>query len=200
MPPAVVSACGATVWLTGLPAAGKTTIGNALAGRLAEAGYACYRLDGDVLRRGLSSDLGFDAASRQENVRRVAHVASMLADAGILVVATLISPYRADRLLARELHTTNGIEFVEVYLDTPLAECERRDPRGLYARARRGEISGLTGVDDPYEPPEAPEVILHPAPESISASTARALEAVLALDLSAALRLRPDNQAGASRG
>jgi bifunctional enzyme CysN/CysC len=184
------SARGATVWLTGLPAAGKSTIGDAVAVRLAEAGYACYRLDGNELRRTLSADLGFDAASRQENVRRAAHLARLLADAGLLVVASLISPYRAGRQAARELHRASGLPFLEVYLDTPLSERERRDPRGLYARARRGELTGITGVDDPYEPPEAPEVTLHPALQSVQAASDEILAALEMLDLSRALRAR----------
>jgi bifunctional enzyme CysN/CysC len=182
---------GATVWLTGLPAAGKTTVGDAVAQRLAEAGYATYRLDGDVLRRTLSADLGFDAASRQENVRRASSLALILAEAGLVVVASLISPYRASREQARELHTLGGLPFLEVYVNTPVAECERRDPRGLYARARRGEITGFTGVDDPYEPPEAPEVTLHTEAHSLAESSREVLDAVLALDLTQALRLPP---------
>jgi bifunctional enzyme CysN/CysC len=179
---------GATVWLTGLPAAGKTTIGDAVAEGLGERGYATYRLDGDVLRRTLNSDLGFDAASRQENVRRAANVARILAEAGILVIVSLISPYRSAREEARELHASAELPFLEVYLDTPLAECERRDPRGLYARARRGEITGFTGVDDPYEPPQSPEVTLHTETQSIPAAAGAVLHAVLALDLADALR------------
>jgi bifunctional enzyme CysN/CysC len=179
---------GATVWLTGLPAAGKTTVGDALAERLGEAGYATYRLDGDVLRQTLSSDLGFDAVSRQENIRRASNVARILAEAGVLVVASLISPYRASREAARALHDAAGLPFLEVFLDTPLAECERRDPRGLYARARRGEITGFTGIDDPYEPPEASEVTLHTEAQSVDEASGAVLEAVLALDLGEALR------------
>jgi bifunctional enzyme CysN/CysC len=179
---------GATVWLTGLPAAGKTTIGDTVADGLGEAGYATHRLDGDVLRRTLSSDLGFDAASRRENIRRAAHVAQILADAGVLVVASLISPYRASRDEARALHTAARLPFVEVFLDTPLAECERRDPRGLYARARRGEITGFTGVDDPYEPPWSPEVTLHTEVQSVAEASGVVIDAVLALDLAETLR------------
>jgi bifunctional enzyme CysN/CysC len=179
---------GLTVWLTGLPAAGKTTIGDAVAHGLDDAGYATYRLDGDVLRLTLSSDLGFDAGSRQENIRRAANLARILADAGLLVVASLISPYRASRDEARALHAAAGLPFLEVFLDTPLAECERRDPRGLYARARRGEITGFTGVDDPYEPPETPEVTLHTEVQSLQESSGTVLDAVLGLDLGEALR------------
>lgn len=179
---------GATVWLTGLPAAGKTTLGDALAARLSEAGYATYRLDGDLLRHTLSADLGFDAAGRRENIRRAAHLARILAEAGLVAIVSLISPYRAARQQARELHAAAGLPFLEVYLDTPLAECERRDPRGLYARARRGEITALTGVDDPYEPPAAPELTLHPHRQSVAAATDALVQAVLELDLSQALR------------
>ncbi|MBV8431457.1 MAG: adenylyl-sulfate kinase [Solirubrobacterales bacterium] len=179
---------GATVWLTGLPAAGKTTIGDAVAEGLDERGYATYRLDGDVLRRTLSSDLGFDAASRQENIRRAATVAGILAEAGVLVIVSLISPYRSARDQARELHARAELPFLEVYLDTPLAECERRDPRGLYAQARRGEITGFTGVDDPYDPPQSPEVTLHTEVQSIAEAAGTVLKVVLALDLARALR------------
>ena len=186
-----MSAVGATVWLTGLPGAGKTTIADAVAGGLAEAGYAHYRLDGDVLRTTLNADLGFDLDSRQENVRRAAHLACTLADAGIVAVVSLISPYRAGRTQARTLHEAMEIPFLEVYLDTPLEECERRDPRGLYARARRGEIVGMTGIDDPYEPPETAELVVHPGRTSIEETTNGVLEAVFALDLSRALRTAP---------
>lgn len=180
---------GATVWLTGLPAAGKTTIGDAVGESLTGAGYACYRLDGDVLRASLNADLGFDAISRDENVRRAAHVSRILADAGLLVIASLISPYRAARQTARDLHEAVGLPFLEVYLDTPLSECERRDPRGLYARARRGEITGVTGIDDPYEVPEDPELILHPDREAVRVAADRVVERVLQTDLSRALRV-----------
>jgi len=183
-----VDARGATIWLTGLPAAGKTTIADAVAVQLGEAAIACYRLDGDVLRRTLSADLGFDEASRRENVRRVGHVAQLLADAGLIVVSSLISPYRVSRDAARELHESSDLPFLEVYLDTPLAECERRDPRGLYKRARRGELTDVTGIDDPYEPPESPELTLHPAVQSVDEASAQVVEAVMALDLSRVLR------------
>jgi bifunctional enzyme CysN/CysC len=151
---------GATLWLTGLPGAGKTTIAGALEERLVERGCHVYVLDGDNLRHGLNSDLGFDAAARAENVRRAAEAARLLADAGAIVIVSLISPYQADRARARAIHDDAGLAFLEVFVDTPLDECERRDPKGLYARARRGEIRGFTGVDDPYEAPEAPETRL----------------------------------------
>jgi len=178
-----------TVWLTGLPSAGKTTTGDAVAGALTERGFACYRLDGDVLRATISSDLGFDPADRDENVRRAGHLALLLADAGVLVVASIVSPYAAGRREARRLHEASGIDFLEVYLDTPLDVCERRDPRGLYARARRGELTLVTGIDDPYEPPVKPDLVVHPSQDDGSAVAERVLDAVLARDLSGVLRL-----------
>src|SRR3954454_24699926 len=153
---------GATVWFTGLPASGKSTVAAALVVRLVEAGIPAYRLDGDNLRHGLNGDLGFDAASREENVRRAAEVARLMADAGTIVVVSLVSPYLQGRARARTLHEEDGLPFVEVWVSTPLEECERRDPKGLYARARRGEVQHMTGIDDVYEPPEQPEVELAP--------------------------------------
>jgi adenylyl-sulfate kinase len=149
---------GATVWFTGLPASGKSTLAAGLTVRLVEAGVAAYRLDGDNLRHGLCGDLGFDVASREENVRRAAEVARLMADAGTVVVVSLVSPYLQARARARELHESDGLPFVEVWVSTPLEECERRDPKGLYARARRGEVQHMTGIDDVYEPPEHPEI------------------------------------------
>jgi bifunctional enzyme CysN/CysC len=149
---------GATIWFTGLPAAGKTTLSAATERTLIAAGHLAYRLDGDEVRKELCRDLGFDRAGRAENVRRVAHVARVLADAGVLVLVALVSPYAADRALARELHGAIDLPFVEVFLDTPISICEQRDPKGMYARARRGELASFTGVDDPYEPPQSPEL------------------------------------------
>ena len=140
---------GATVWLTGLPASGKSTLAALVEQGLVHARRSAYLLDGDNLRHGLNSDLGFDASSRSENVRRAAHVARLFADAGIVAVVSLISPYRADRDGARRIHAEDGLPFVEVFVDTPLEECERRDPKGLYAKARSGQLKGFTGVDDP---------------------------------------------------
>lgn len=180
---------GATIWLTGLPSAGKTTTGDAVSHALTERGYACYRLDGDSLRATISSDLGFDASSRTENIRRAAHLARILADAGLLVVASIISPYADGRREARELHEAAGIRFLEVYLDTPLEVCERRDTRGLYAKARRGEITRMTGIDDPYETPESPDLVVHPWSENPAQVAGRVLDAVLATDLAGVLRL-----------
>jgi bifunctional enzyme CysN/CysC len=151
---------GATVWLTGLPASGKSTIATALEERLLARGASAYMLDGDNLRHGLNANLGFSAEERAENVRRAAHVAGLFADSGQIAIVSLVSPYARDRASARDLHAAEGLDFVEVHVDTPLDECERRDPKGLYARARRGELRGLTGIDDPYEPPPAAEVVV----------------------------------------
>jgi adenylyl-sulfate kinase len=167
---------GATVWLTGLPASGKSTIAAVLEELLIEQGRAAYRLDGDNLRHGLCRDLGFSAEDRAENMRRTAHVASLLADAGAVAVVALVSPYAAGRAEARRIHEQEGLPFIEVYVATPLEECERRDPKGLYARARAGELPGFTGIDDPYEPPVAPDVWV-----SGNQSVQLAAEAVLAL-------------------
>ena len=148
---------GATLWLTGLPASGKSTLATEIERRLVTAGRAAYRLDGDNLRHGLNGDLGFDVASRAENVRRTAHVAALLADAGAVAIVSLVSPYATDRAAARAVHEQLDVPFIEVFVDTPLEVCERRDPKGLYAQARRGEIQTFTGISDPYEVPEAPE-------------------------------------------
>ncbi|MDJ1135430.1 adenylyl-sulfate kinase [Streptomyces iconiensis] len=153
---------GGTVWLTGLSASGKSTIATELEHRLVAEGRAVYLLDGDNLRHGLSADLGFSAADRTENVRRVAEVARLFADAGIVAIVSLISPYRTDRDRARHLHEADGLSFAEVYLDAPLRVCEQRDPKGLYARARARELVEFTGIDAPYEPPTDPELTLHP--------------------------------------
>jgi bifunctional enzyme CysN/CysC len=164
---------GATVWMTGLPAAGKSTVGGALEEWLVGAGIPALRLDGDNLRHGLNGNLGFDAADRAENVRRTAHAARLLTEAGVIAIVTVVSPYAADRRLAREIHEKDGIEYIEVFIDTPLEECERRDPKGLYARARAGELTGFTGVDDVYERPEDPEIRL------VAMDPAQALDQVL---------------------
>jgi adenylylsulfate kinase len=148
---------GFTVWITGLPSAGKTTIARALATRLRQAGRDTEVLDGDVIRAKLSRDLGFSKEDRDENVRRVGFVASLLASHGVVVVVAMVSPYRHARDEVRSLH---GGRFVEVHLSTPVEVCAARDVKGLYARQRSGEVSGLTGVDDPYEPPLAPEAVV----------------------------------------
>lgn len=149
---------GLTIWLTGLSGSGKSTIAESVAAVLAEAGRATYVLDGDVLRRGLNSDLGFSAIDRAENVRRVGEVARLLADAGMVVLAPVISPYREDRERVRRIHDAAGIRFVEVHVATPLEVCEQRDPKGLYAKARSGALSNFTGISDPYEDPLEPDL------------------------------------------
>jgi adenylyl-sulfate kinase len=151
---------GGTVWFTGLPASGKSTFAGGLTVRLVEAGIPAYRLDGDNLRHGLCGDLGFSVEDREENVRRAAEVARLMSDAGIVTIVSLVSPYAAARARARELHEHDGLPFIEVWVSTPLEECERRDPKGLYARARRGEVRHMTGIDDVYEPPTAAEIEL----------------------------------------
>jgi bifunctional enzyme CysN/CysC len=164
---------GATVWFTGLPASGKSTIAAAAEARLVAAGIPAYRIDGDNLRHGLTGDLGFDAAARAENVRRAAEAARLLADSGTVALVSLVSPYASDRERARSIHTDDGLPFLEVFVDTPPEECERRDPKGLYARARAGEITGFTGVDDPYERPDAPDVVI--ASDSVEAAVGKVL-------------------------
>lgn len=175
---------GATVWITGLPAAGKSSLGRALTDLLTGSGVAVQHLDGDELRKGLCSDLGFDRESRRENVRRVAEVARLLAARAVAVVS-LVSPFRVDRDAARALHERVGVPFVEVWLDTPLAECERRDPKQLYLRARRGELEHLTGLDDLYEAPANPELVLRPQ-DGDPGHCARLVLSVLSARLSAA--------------
>lgn len=169
---------GATVWLTGLSGSGKSTIAAAVAAALTDRGVLAYTLDGDNLRHGLNGDLGFSAADRAENVRRIAQVARLCADAGLVVLVPVISPYRAGRDRARALHDASGLVFVEVFVDAPLAVCETRDPKGLYRRARAGELAGMTGVDDPYEAPEHPDLVVASAELSPAAAAAPILEAL----------------------
>jgi bifunctional enzyme CysN/CysC len=145
-----------------LSGSGKSTIANAVAERLLGLGRLAYVLDGDNLRHGLNADLAFSAEDREENVRRVGEVARLMADAGLVVLVPVISPYRAHRDRVRRAHEAAELPFVEVFVDTPLDECERRDPKDLYRRARAGELVGLTGIDDPYEPPLRPDVVVVP--------------------------------------
>lgn len=144
------------IWFTGLSASGKSTLANRLDRRLHDAGRHTYLLDGDNVRVGLNRDLGFTDADRNENIRRVAEVAKLMVDAGLIVLVAFISPFRAERLLARNLFAEG--EFIEVFVDTPLAECESRDPKGLYSKARSGALQNFTGIDSPYEAPESPEI------------------------------------------
>ncbi len=149
---------GSTLWITGLSAAGKTTVARALHARLAELGTVTVLLDGDLLRRGLSSDLGVSPQDRSEQARRTAHVAALIAGAGLVAIVSLISPYADDRRRARKIHEAAGLDFHEIWIDTPLRVCQDRDPKGIYARQRAGEIRAVTGVDAPYEPPPDPDV------------------------------------------
>jgi bifunctional enzyme CysN/CysC len=153
---------GMTIWFTGLSGSGKSTVAVELERKLVGAGRPAYLLDGDNLRHGLNAGLGFSAADRAENVRRVGEVAKLFADAGMVAVVSLVSPYREDRDKVRAAHEAAGLRFVEVFVDTPIEVCEARDPKGLYAKARAGEITGFTGVDDPYEPPLRAELVLRP--------------------------------------
>ncbi len=169
---------GAVVWLTGLSGSGKSTIAVELEHLLLERGHVAYMLDGDNVRHGLNSDLGFSAEDRSENVRRVGEVAHLFADAGLVVLASFISPFRADRGAIRE--RVHEGAFYEIHVATPLEICEARDPKGLYVRARAGEIADFTGISSPYEPPDAPELVLdtvaHSAAECAAELYARLLE------------------------
>jgi bifunctional enzyme CysN/CysC len=146
----------AILWFTGLSGAGKSTVANLVEKQLFAMGYHTYILDGDNIRHGLSRDLGFDAADRVENIRRIAEVAKLFVDAGLIVLTAFISPFRSERLMARQLVAPD--EFIEIFIDTPLDECERRDVKGLYRKAREGALQNFTGIDSPYEAPEQPEI------------------------------------------
>ena len=151
---------GATIWFTGLSGSGKSTIAIALERALFERGKLSYRLDGDNVRLGINKNLGFTEADRKENIRRIGEVAKLLGDAGAISLSSFISPYAVDRDEVRRLHEAADLRFVEVFVDCPLSEAERRDPKGLYRRARAGEIKNFTGIDDPYEVPVKPELHL----------------------------------------
>jgi adenylyl-sulfate kinase len=167
---------GATVWFTGLPASGKSTIAAAVEAELVRAGRAAYRLDGDNLRHGVCGDLGFTAEDRDRNVRRTAEVARLFADAGLIALVSVVSPYAEARTFARETHERDGLRFIEVFVNTPLEVCVERDPKGLYARAKAGQLHGFTGIDDPYEPPRSPDVELRCL--DIEVAVERVLEAL----------------------
>ena len=152
---------GATVWFTGLSGAGKSTVAVALEQALFKLGKLSYRLDGDNVRLGINKNLGFSEADRTENIRRIGEVAKLFGDAGVLSLSSFISPYKEDRDRVRELHENSNLRFVEVFVDCSLEEAERRDPKGLYKKARAGEIRNFTGIDDPYEAPANPEIHLH---------------------------------------
>ncbi len=158
---------GATLWFTGLSGSGKSTVAVALERELHELGVLCYRLDGDNVRMGINRNLGFSAADRAENIRRIGEVAKLFVDSGVVALSSFISPYRADRERVRELHDEAGMDFLEIFVDCPLRVAERRDPKGLYKKARAGEIQRFTGVDDPYEAPASPEIHLRSHRQSL---------------------------------
>jgi len=163
---------GATLWFTGLSGSRKSTLAFTLEHLLIHKGYNSYVLDGDNIRHGLNNNLGFSDNDRVENIRRVGEVSKLFADSGTIVLSSFISPFNQDRQLVREIHKKNELPFIEIYLDTPLSTCEERDPKNLYAKARRGEIKNFTGIDSPYEVPANPELVISPSnsPE-VSANT-----------------------------
>jgi len=156
----LLSQRGLTLWLTGLSGSGKSTVACALEQHLLHLGKAAYRLDGDNVRFGLNKDLGFSPKDREENIRRIGEVAKLFADASVIAITSFISPYRADRDLARSLHDSGKLPFVEVYVEVPLEVAESRDPKGLYKKARKGEIPEFTGISAPYEEPEKAEITI----------------------------------------
>ncbi len=172
---AALGGAGATVWFTGLSGSGKSTVAALVERLLIQSGRPAYVLDGDNLRHGLNADLGFADHDRAENVRRLGEVAGLLADAGLVALVPAISPFRAGRATARAAHEQAGLRFLEVHMATSIDECERRDPKGLYARSRAGLLAGLTGIDSPYEAPEAPELVLTPADGDPAAQAALVL-------------------------
>ncbi|MFM8948902.1 MAG: adenylyl-sulfate kinase [Acidimicrobiaceae bacterium] len=170
---------GATVWLTGLSGSGKSTIANELARELLNTSRLAYILDADNLRHGLSAGLGYSDDDRAENIRRVAEVACLFADAGIVAIVPIISPFIASREHARKIHHDNELRFIEVHVATPIEECERRDTKGLYSKVRSGEMKGLSGVDSVYEPPKSPEVIVGAKNETLEQSVAMIMAKLL---------------------
>jgi len=169
---------GCTLWTTGLSGSGKSTVAVALEQVLIQNGKHAYRLDGDNIRHGLNKNLGFSAEDRAENIRRIGEVSKLFADSGMIVINAFISPYRADRDIVRQLHEEAGLPFLEVFVDAPLEVAEERDPKGLYKKARAGEIKGFTGIDDPYEAPEHAEIHLKTHEMSVEDSVRAIVEAL----------------------
>lgn len=167
---------GATIWMTGLPSSGKSTIAVALEQVLVQRTRCAYRLDGDNVRHGLNKNLGFSAEDRAENIRRIGEVAKLFTDAGVITITSFISPYRADRDQVRSLHADADLPFLEVFVDCPINVAEQRDPKGLYKKARAGEIKGFTGIDDPYEAPLQAELTLRTDQLSVEESVRTLLE------------------------
>jgi len=180
---AVLGHAGATLWLTGLSGSGKSTIGVELERGLTAMGCLAYRLDGDNVRHGLNANLGFSGDDRAENIRRVGEVAKLFADAGVITISSFISPYREDRARVRSIHEESGLAFLEVFVNTPIEVCESRDPKGLYKKARAGEIRGFTGIDDPYEAPENPEVEIKTDAQSVEEAAAELIGALRAREI-----------------
>jgi adenylylsulfate kinase len=177
---ALLNQKGATVWFTGLSGSGKSTVAVALEKALMEKGHLCYRLDGDNIRLGINKNLGFSAEDRTENIRRIGEISKLFVDTGVIVLSSFVSPYRADRDIVRELHVAGDMDFIEVHVDVPLAVAEERDPKGLYKKARAGEIKNFTGIDDPYEAPLKPELVLNSHEQSLEEEVAVLLEMMTA--------------------
>jgi len=175
----VLGHTGCTLWLTGLSGSGKSTVAVALEHALIAQGHLAYRLDGDNVRHGLNNNLGFSADDRQENIRRVGEVSKLFADAGVITISSFISPYQSDRDQVRKIHEDVGLKFLEVFVNTPIEICESRDPKGLYKKARAGEIKGFTGIDDPYETPTNPEIDLKTDDLSPEQSAGKLIEALI---------------------
>ena len=152
---------GATLWFTGLSGSGKSTVAVAVEKALAVRGQLCYRLDGDNVRLGINKNLGFSAEDRTENIRRIGEISKLFVDTGVIVLSSFISPYANDRYAVRSIHKESSYHFIEIFVDCSLESAESRDPKGLYKKARTGEIKNFTGIDDPYEAPEKPEIHLH---------------------------------------
>jgi adenylylsulfate kinase len=170
---------GCTLWLTGLSGSGKSTVGVALEKALTARGVLCYRLDGDNVRHGLNANLGFGADDRTENIRRIGEVAKLFADAGVVTISSFISPYQKDRDQVRKIHEDAGLIFLEVFINTPIEICEQRDPKGLYKKARAGEIKGFTGIDDPYELPEHAEIMVNTGDQAVDVSAGQLVDALI---------------------
>ena len=167
---------GATIWFTGLSGSGKSTIAFTLEHALVQNGHLAYVLDGDNIRHGLNKNLGFSAADREENIRRIGEVAKLFADSGIITMTSFISPYRKDRDNVRALHVAGKLPFIEIHVNTPIATCETRDPKGLYKKARAGELKNFTGIDDPYEAPVKPELTIDATNTSPQEATLQLLD------------------------
>ncbi|KAF8633954.1 hypothetical protein AX15_001136 [Amanita polypyramis BW_CC] len=176
----VLNQTGVTIWLTGLSGSGKSTIACALEQHLLQLKKFAYRLDGDNIRFGLNKDLGFDERSRNENIRRIGEVARLFADSGCIAITAFISPYLSDRAGARQLHVDAGLPFVEVFIDAPLEVVERRDPKGLYKKARAGDIKEFTGISAPYEAPESPEIHIKTHESSVDEAVRFIMEYLIA--------------------